>query len=427
MPLEDSLDLYPVVGGSGMQGAIAGLPEAMDAFNKYQRMPGLSAPTVVQTIYKILNSTTLTEQQKRTTLAGLQANMALNDADAKVLLNLARGTPLTEQELKELYGDKEEEQGSLEPDTDLTPQQTFEGLEEEQKIKRINDALENNPNATLANILDILTRWNIPTDLFRKATGTTPEEYVGKGDAGTDDGTDGGTDGGDGGTGDGECQPGYERWNGSCVLVCNAAAGYVRDEDPSSPSYGSCVLMDGGGNGGDDGGDDGKTCATGYVYDEALQKCVPKKTDNGTNKSCPIGQVYDEASQSCVPIKKEVTGGDGGDNGKTCPTGYVYDEASQSCVPIKEEVTGGDGGGGDLNDPIEKPTLGLPQQPTTETTTDSLFAAFAASPNRTTSEVLAPELFKLDNNIPLVGKLTQYTPMAAPQYLLSGISQRYRV
>jgi len=51
----------------------------------------------------------------------------------------------------------------------------------------------------------------------------------------------------------------------------------------------------------------------------------------------------------------------------------------------------------------------------------------ALSPNRTTSEVLAPDLFKLDKNIPLVGRLTQNTPMAAPQYLLSGISQRYRV
>jgi len=294
-----------------------------------------------------------------------------------------------------------EEEVSLEPDPDLTPQQTFEGLEEEQKIGRINDALEKNPNASLADILDILTSWNIPTDLFRKATGTTPEEYVAQRDAppsteppfekpgqGEEQGEDDGQLGDDTSEtevidddsrkiddGDGECQPGYERWNGSCVAVCNAAAGYVRDEDPSSPSYGSCVLMgDGGGEGeGDNGGGDDDTK----------------------------------------------------DNGKTCATGYVYDEALQKCVPIKEEETGD---GGDLNAPTETTVTGLPQQPTTETGgVGGMFAFAAPSPNRTTSEVLAPDLFKIDANIPLIGRLTQASPMAAPQYLLSGISQRYKV
>jgi len=83
----------------------------------------------------------------------------------------------------------------------------------------------------------------------------------------------------------------------------------------------------------------------------------------------------------------------------------------------------------DLNAPKPQlPTPGLPQQPTTEPepTQQGMFA-FAASPNRTTSEVLAPDLFKIDANIPLVGRLTQARPMAAPQYLLSGISQRYKV
>jgi len=77
-------------------------------------------------------------------------------------------------------------------------------------------------------------------------------------------------------------------------------------------------------------------------------------------------------------------------------------------------------------------TTGEPTTPSdgTKDGTDTGVAGMlvaALSPSRTTSEVLAPDLFKLDNNIPLVGKLTQYTPMAAPQYLLSGISQRYRV
>ena len=83
----------------------------------------------------------------------------------------------------------------------------------------------------------------------------------------------------------------------------------------------------------------------------------------------------------------------------------------------------------DLNAPKPQlPTPSLPQQPTTEPepTQQGMFA-FAASPNRTTSEVLAPDLFKIDANIPLVGRLTQARPMAAPQYLLSGISQRYKV
>jgi len=286
-----------------------------------------------------------------------------------------------------------EEEVSLEPDPDLTPQQTFEGLEEEQKIGRINDALEKNPNASLADILDILTSWNIPTDLFRKATGTTPEEYVAQ-----RDGT-GGTGGEEGGDDDGgeepkpeECQPGYERWNGSCVPVCNAAAGYVRDE-----ATGQCVL----------------------------KEETPKPPE--PPPPCPDGYVYDEASQSCVPIETGGdNGGDGEDNGKTCPTGYVYDEASQSCVPIKEEVTGGDGGGGDLNAPTKKTVTGLPQEPTTEPALEGMLAV-AVSPTRTTDEVLAPDLAKIDLNIPLIGRLTQPSSYSAPQYLLSGISQRFRV
>jgi len=257
---------------------------------------------------------------------------------------------------------EEEEVITVETDVDLTPQQTFEGLEEEQKIVRINDALENNPNASLADILDILTSWNIPTDLFRKATGgLSPEEYVAatstdRGTDGGDGGTDGGTDGGDGGT-----------------------------------------------DGGTDGGDGGTPCPTGYVYDEA--------------------------SQSCVPIKVTPPNG-GGDGGKPCPTGYHWDEASQSCVkdapPPPPPEPQPDGG---LNGPVETPQIitQLPKLTEAETATGGMFAAFAASPTRTTSEVLAPDLFKLDVNIPLVQRLTQYSPTAAPQYLLSGISQRYKV
>jgi hypothetical protein len=112
------------------------------------------------------------------------------------------------------------------------------------------------------------------------------------------------------------------------------------------------------------------------------------------------------------------TGGgtDGGDGGN----GGAVDQSTPTPTPTP-----------DLNEPVKQETI-LPQLPLTqevtqepESTTGMLFAAL--SPTRTTSEVLAPDLFKLDKNIPLVGRLTQSTPMAAPQYLLSGISQRYRV
>ena len=112
------------------------------------------------------------------------------------------------------------------------------------------------------------------------------------------------------------------------------------------------------------------------------------------------------------------TGGgtDGGDGGN----GGAVDQSTPTPTPTP-----------DLNEPVKQETI-LPQLPLTqevtqepESTTGMLFAAL--SPNRTTSEVLAPDLFKLDTDIPLVGRLTQSTPMAAPQYLLSGISQRYRV
>lgn len=216
-----------------------------------------------------------------------------------------------------------------------TPQETFQDLEEEQKIGRINDALNNNPNATVADILDILTSWNIPIDLFRKATGgLSPEEYVAA--TSTDGGTEGGTDG----------------------------------------------STDGGTDGGTDNG------------------------NGGTN-----GGVVS-------------TNGGGGD--------VVVTDNNNGGGPVITTTTATTtgGGDGDLNTPTETPLIipQLPQQSQTETTTGGLlFAAAAPSPTRTTDEVLAPDLFKLNTNIPLVGKLTQYSPMAAPQYLLSGISQRYKV
>ena len=314
--------------------------------------------------------------------------------DANQAANQAVPITTTEEEL-DIFKD------TTDSDIPKTPKELFQESPIEEKQVQIQSILDESPDATIDDILRVMQNWGISAELFKSATGYYPRDYVAQRDAppsteppfekpgqGEEQGEDDGQLGDDTSEtevidddsrkiddGDGECQPGYERWNGSCVAVCNAAAGYVRDEDPSSPSYGSCVLM------GDGGGEE--------------------EGDNG--------------------------GGDDDtkDNGKTCATGYVYDEALQKCDPIKEEETGD---GGDLNAPTETTVTGLPQQPTTETGgVGGMFAFAAPSPNRTTSEVLAPDLFKIDANIPLVGRLTQARPMAAPQYLLSGISQRYKV
>ena len=314
--------------------------------------------------------------------------------DANQAANQAVPITTTEEEL-DIFKD------TTDSDIPKTPKELFQESPIEEKQAQIQSILDESPDATIDDILRVMQNWGISAELFKSATGYYPRDYVAQRDAppsteppfekpgqGEEQGEDDGQLGDDTSEtevidddsrkiddGDGECQPGYERWNGSCVAVCNAAAGYVRDEDPSSPSYGSCVLM------GDGGGEE--------------------EGDNG--------------------------GGDDDtkDNGKTCATGYVYDEALQKCVPIKEEETGD---GGDLNAPTETTVTGLPQQPITETGgVGGMFAFAAPSPNRTTSEVLAPDLFKIDANIPLVGRLTQARPMAAPQYLLSGISQRYKV
>lgn len=121
--------------------------------------------------------------------------------------------------------------------------------------------------------------------------------------------------------------------------------------------------------------------------------------------------------------------GDAGDNG----TGDVGEDGTDKDTPTPTNggtptTTTTGGGDGGLNGPVETPQIisQLPQLPETETATGGLLFG-AVSPTRTTDEVLAPDLFKLDVNIPLVQRLTQYSPMAAPQYMLSGISQRYKV
>ena len=111
--------------------------------------------------------------------------------------------------------------------------------------------------------------------------------------------------------------------------------------------------------------------------------------------------------------------------GTTTTTNGGTTTTTNGGTPTPTTTGGGDGG---LNGPVETPKIipQLPQLPETETATGGLLFGLP-SPTRTTDEVLAADLFKLDVNIPLVQRLTQYSPMAAPQYMLSGISQRYKV
>lgn len=343
--------------GIGLSAAIDALPDTYAAFEKYRQTPQSVDPR--DTISGVLNNPTYSEQQKSIILESLRNSLGLDEEAFNVLVSNAMG-----EDIDDIFTDTTAES---------TPQETFAGLEEEQKIGRINDALENNPNATLADILDILTSWNIPTELFRKATGKTPEEYVSKGE---------------------EEQPGPE--------PCQA--GHVRDEDPSSPTYGACVpikTVDGDGDDDDD-------------------------TNNG-QQQCPIGQEYDETLQKCVPIKKQDTGGDDGQggNGKSCPIGQVYDEALQKCVPIKEEEEYVD-----PNAPKDRPlTPGLPQESTDTGVQGMLGLAAAPSPTRTTESVLPMDLFKIKAGIPLVNLPVTTPSLPAYSNPLFDIysSQRYKV
>jgi hypothetical protein len=148
-----------------------------------------------------------------------------------------------------------------------------------------------------------------------------------------------------------------------------------------------------------------KECGEGYHWDETSQSCVPDTPTTTTNKECGVGYHWDEASQSCVPDTPTTT------TNKECGVGYHWDEASQSCV-LDDTGTGngtGDGTGDGAGDG----------------TGNGLGGLFSAT--RTTDAILGADLQKIDANIPLLGKLVQ-TPAYQPmQYLLQGISQRYKV
>jgi len=241
-----------------------------------------------------------------------------------------------------------EEEVSLEPDPDLTPQQTFEGLEEEQKIGRINDALEKNPNASLADILDILTSWNIPTDLFRKATGTTPEEYVAQ-----RDGAGNGADESDTG----------------------------EDIDLGTP--------DDSGDSGDDEelGDD--TSDTEVIDDGSRD--IDTTDDEEEDTDTTDDEEEDTDTTDDEEEDTDTTDGDlndGQQDGQIIPTGGE---------PAEEEE-------------VPEPVQAQPQ----------LFSGLfdkGMSATRTTDEIFGE----------VIGRLIQPTGVETPQYLLSGISQRFRV
>jgi len=241
-----------------------------------------------------------------------------------------------------------EEEVSLEPDPDLTPQQTFEGLEEEQKIGRINDALEKNPNASLADILDILTSWNIPTDLFRKATGTTPEEYVAQ-----RDGAGNGADESDTG----------------------------KDIDLGTP--------DDSGDSGDDEelGDD--TSDTEVIDDGSRDIDTTddeEEEDTDTTDEEEDTDTTDEEEEDTGTTDGDLN--DGQQDGQIIPTGGE---------PAEEEE-------------VPEPVQAQPQ----------LFSGLfdkGMSATRTTDEIFGE----------VIGRLIQPTGVETPQYLLSGISQRFRV
>lgn len=203
----------------------------------------------------------------------------------------------------------EEEEVSLEPDPELTSQQTFEGLEKEE---------------TLA---DIIGRW------INRQTGPVTQERI---------------------------------------LEKIGELGYTGEDFDAAVEGSSIPSLEN------------------FVTEEDLEPSTggdtgPDLETPSTPTSKPIVEPIPETPPPASPLE-----------------GGLEDTPQVPQLPFKEPGDAGNGEGGGM-------------------------FAVALSPNRTTSEVLAPDLFKLDKNIPLVGRLTDYVAPAAPQMMLQGISQRYRV
>lgn len=277
-----------------------------------------------------------------------------------------------------------------------TPEETFKELEKEQQVARVQQVLANNPNATEEQIKTVIETYDIPAEVLTEATGQdSVKGYIEQRNL----------------------PPLNEqnRWLFEDGVMTNVDTGAVRE-------VGDTTLYQ---EGGYYSGGDGK---------------LPPEVD----KIKSINIFLENNPNITLDVLRT----------KMKNKGVTDQDIIDATGKTPEEIAGSDDTGGGGGTPIITPT-GTPPVPPIITTTgtptgtdtgtptgtdtgngdgdgngngegNGMLVA-ALSPNRTTSEVLAPDLFKLDKNIPLVGRLTQNTPMAAPQYLLSGISQRYRV
>ena len=326
-----------------------------------------------------------------------------------------------------------------------TPEETFKELEKEQQVARVQQVLANNPDATEEQIKTVIEAYDIPAEVLTEATGQdSVKGYVEKRDAAPDTK---------------DTVVSWPRDENGNLKATDLPEGWVYPNERGAKDKkiisttthtnpdGSTVIVE--------------TDAEGNRY-ERWGNTLPD-TEIETNTSEVL--TPEERKQAILDwikfnpnVTLDVL------RTKMKNKGVTDQDIIDATGKTPEEIAGsGDTGGGTPiittpGTPTVPPiitTTGIPPNTPTGTPTGTdtgtptgtdtgngdgdgngngegngngggmLVAAL--SPDRTTSEVLAPDLFKLDNDIPLIGRVTQNTPMAAPQYLLSGISQRYRV
>lgn len=279
-----------------------------------------------------------------------------------------------------------------------TPEETFKELEKEQQVARVQQVLANNPNATEEQIKTVIETYDIPAEVLTEATGQdSVKGYIEQRNL----------------------PPLNEqnRWLFEDGVMTNVDTGAVREVGDTT------LYQEGGYYSGGDG-----ELPTGEAINIFLENNPNITLDVLRTKMKNRGVTDQDIIDATGKTPEEIAGGTGegtGEGTDDTPTDTPVTSTPPTVTGTPTPTPGTPEG------PPEGPPEGS-QEPGEEPTDGSngegngMFAV-ALSPNRTTSEVLAPDLFKLDKNIPLVGRLTQNTPMAAPQYLLSGISQRYRV
>lgn len=62
-----------------------------------------------------------------------------------------------------------------------------------------------------------------------------------------------------------------------------------------------------------------QNCATGYVYNSELKRCLPKSVAGMGNTN--------------VPVNTNITASGGLPSNTICPTGYYYDNCAKRCIP----------------------------------------------------------------------------------------------